>query len=118
RCNGQGRYCEMIPAKSGPRPNPPMFAAAASMAALDFLPRGANSITAMVAVAVNKPADNPDSARPSSNTHNAPPKRNSNELATEHTNPAASIGRRPTWSDQGPVKMSAPSTPNAYVAKM
>lgn len=61
---GQGAYWANSPASSGPQPSPPMLAAVAAKAARPSLPGGAHSITYAVAVPVNRPADSPDSRRP------------------------------------------------------
>ncbi len=93
-----------------------MLATVATAAARPRHFGGAASMTAAVAVPVNKPADRPDSTRPTSISCTESAVRNTAALASAATSPAASIGRLPTASDQRPNASSANSTPPAYVA--
>ena len=67
-CSGAGAYCASTPARTGPAPSPPMLATVATAGARSRQFGGAASITAAVPVPVNRPADRPDSTRPTSSS--------------------------------------------------
>jgi len=90
-----------------------MLATVATAAALFRHDCGADSITAAVAVPVKMPADRPDNNRPISSWGTVAALRNITALASAHTAPARSMGRRPTVSLQRPKTSSANSTPTA-----
>src|SRR5690242_17088732 len=115
-CSGCGAYCASRPASSGPVPRPPMVAIVATVAARECQRGGAASMMAAVAVPVNRPADNPDSTRPTSSCGTESAIRNTTALASAATTPASSTGRLPTASDHRPNTSSANSMPPAYVA--
>ncbi len=110
---GCGAYWTSRPDNSGPIPSAPMLETVATEAARVCQRGGAASMTAAVAVPANRPAENPDSTRPTSRTATESANRNTTPLATANATPANSTGRRPMASDHRPNTTSVNSTPPA-----
>ncbi len=111
--SGAGAYCTSSPARIGPALSPPMLAMVATAGARLCQVDGAASMTAAVAVPVNRPADSPDSTRPTSSCATVSAVRKTSALTRAHAVPANSTGRRPIASDQLPKSSSDANTPVA-----
>lgn len=93
-----------------------MLAAVATSVAREAPPYGANSITYAVAAPVNRPADSPDSSRPTYSQSSPVAHRKQTALAAANPRPHSSTGRLPTASEALPASSSTPMTPKAYTA--
>jgi hypothetical protein len=89
---GWGAYCANSPAMRGPRPRPPMFAA---VAASEARRPGHSSVSAAVAVPVIRPADTPDTTRPTASAATLLARMMTTVLTALRLSATASTGLRP-----------------------